>query len=59
MRGGRASRIDQGPRCHFPARVLERPGFTMAACGCSNVCIEISDFYPVTSERITFWERHG
>ena len=24
--GGRASHIDQGPRCRFSARVLERPG---------------------------------
>ena len=23
--GGRASHIDQGPRCRFSARVLERP----------------------------------
>ena len=26
--GGRASHIDQGPRCRFSARVLERPGAT-------------------------------
>ena len=25
MRRGRASHIDQGPRCRLPARVLERP----------------------------------
>ena len=25
VRGRRTSHIDQGPRCRFPARVLERP----------------------------------